>query len=99
MWLRRGGNGWEWRWYLVNCRERDDPNPNFYKADGRDNPVPPTHGWSNDGGGGASPNLAFGAAAGGANVAGAPHTIQVVGAGRAECNGSYRSLMTAFQSG
>ena len=57
VWLRRGGNGWEWRWYLVNCRERSDPNPNFYKADGHKSVVPPTYGWSNDGGGGGVPSL------------------------------------------
>ena len=59
VWLRRGGDGWEWRWYLVNCRERANPNPNYYKADGHDNRLPPTHGWSDDGGGGESPQLVF----------------------------------------
>ena len=59
VWLRRGGDKWEHRWYLVNCRERANPNPNFYKADSHGGAIPPEHGWADDGGGGGVPHLVF----------------------------------------
>ena len=97
VWLRRGGDGWEWRWYLVSCRERASLNPYFYEADGRDNPVPPTHGWSNDGGGGASPTLFFGAAT--SSTRGGATSVQGMRTGVAKVMDGHRQMLARVQQG
>ena len=84
VWLRRGGDGYEFRWYLVNCRERAAVDPNFYKVDGHGNPVPPRRGWANDGGGGSMPQLT-----GGGSGDGGDEQLVVTGSGNNGVNGTY----------